>query len=160
MKNISKQINNEGKGITVEWEIIERFDAVDPPYVWSAAARGLGEDGSEWECACEVMDSGGNDWEIINYDDVWQDFSNDDAIEKLWVTKIIAIDPRQPEIGGKPNYKEFGGPNVPGKTQKDAEDYCQNNGLGYCKVEGILIEEIPLTDEEFNGIVSGIAKQN
>ena len=39
--------------------------------------------------------------------------------------------------------KLWGGPNIEAETQKAAEEYCQENGLGYCKVIGELIEEIP-----------------
>lgn len=56
---------------------------------------------------------------------------------KLWVTEIKAYDPYSNEL------KTYGGPNVPALTHGDAEDYCQDNGLGYCKVLGELIAEIP-----------------
>jgi len=39
--------------------------------------------------------------------------------------------------------KTFVGPNVPGESFEDAQTYCDNNGLGYCQVDGILVEEIP-----------------
>lgn len=38
---------------------------------------------------------------------------------------------------------KFAGPNVPGIDEKTAQEYCDNNGLGYCKVVGELIAEIP-----------------
>lgn len=56
---------------------------------------------------------------------------------KTWVTSIYAKSPIDGEI------KEYGGPNVPGINVKDAEKYCEENGLGYCKVIGELICEIP-----------------
>lgn len=56
---------------------------------------------------------------------------------KHWVTEIKAQDPFTGEL------KIYGGPNVPGFTYKDAEAYCQMNGLGYCKVIGELVAEIP-----------------
>ncbi len=56
---------------------------------------------------------------------------------KQYLTEIKAIDPVDGEI------KTFAGPNVPGITFADAEVYCQNNGLGYCKVIGELVAEIP-----------------
>lgn len=56
---------------------------------------------------------------------------------KQYATEITAIDPVDDEI------KVFAGPNVPGITFADAEAYCQSNGLGYCKVIGELIAEIP-----------------
>lgn len=58
---------------------------------------------------------------------------------KLWVTEIRAIDPVNPDRG----LVTYGGPNVPGFTQKRAEQYCKDNGLGYCKVIGELVAEIP-----------------
>lgn len=56
---------------------------------------------------------------------------------KQWCTEIKAIDPIDGEM------KKWGGPNVPGISQKDAEQYCQANGLGYCSINGELIAEIP-----------------
>lgn len=56
---------------------------------------------------------------------------------KLWVTEIRAIDPVDGEM------KTWAGPNVPGISWGFAEQYCQDNGLGYCKVIGQLIAEIP-----------------
>lgn len=55
---------------------------------------------------------------------------------KLWVTEIRAIDPLTGEL------KTYGGPNVPGINQADAERYCREN-LGMCKVLGELVAEIP-----------------
>ena len=54
-----------------------------------------------------------------------------------YTTTIKAIDPKDGEL------KTWGGPNIQGITFKDAENYCQNNGLGYCKVDGLLVSEIP-----------------
>lgn len=56
---------------------------------------------------------------------------------KTWCTEIMAIDPIDGEM------KKWIGPNVPGTTQKDAENYCQHNGLGYCKISNLLVVEIP-----------------
>lgn len=55
----------------------------------------------------------------------------------LYVTEIKAIRPRDGEL------ITYCGPNVPGISVKDAEYYCETNGLGYCKVIGLLISEIP-----------------
>lgn len=55
---------------------------------------------------------------------------------KLWVTEIRAIDPNDGEL------KTWAGPHVPGITWRFAEEYCQNHGLGYCKVIGELVAEI------------------
>ncbi len=41
---------------------------------------------------------------------------------------------------------EYVGPNVPGISFSDAQTYCENNGLGYCKVSGQLVEEIPVVN--------------
>lgn len=56
---------------------------------------------------------------------------------KLYVTEIKAIKPSTGEL------KTYGGPNVPGISAEDAQNYCENNGLGYCKVLGELVCEIP-----------------
>ncbi len=55
----------------------------------------------------------------------------------LYVTSIMAVDPRDGEL------KKWCGPEVPGISESDAQRYCENNGLGYCKVDGILVAEIP-----------------
>lgn len=55
----------------------------------------------------------------------------------LYVTEIQAIDPRTGEM------KRWGGPDVPGLTHAMAEEYCQQNGLGYCKVIGLLVAVVP-----------------
>lgn len=47
----------------------------------------------------------------------------------VWVTEIRTADG-----------KSWAGPQVPGTTKKAAKKYCQNNGLGYCKVIGMLIQ--------------------
>lgn len=36
------------------------------------------------------------------------------------------------------------GPNIQAPSMELAQEYCQNNGLGYCKIEGQLIAEIPV----------------
>ncbi len=51
---------------------------------------------------------------------------------KRWITTIKAISPINEEI------ELYGGPNIPGINIKDAEEYCENNGLGYCHIEGEL----------------------
>lgn len=56
---------------------------------------------------------------------------------KLWVTEIKAKSP----IDG--SLKSYCGPEVPGITLEDAQQYCENNGLGYCWVLGELIMDIP-----------------
>lgn len=54
-----------------------------------------------------------------------------------YATEIRAINPVTNEL------LTWSGPNIPGISFSDAEQYCQNNGLGYCKVIGLLLEEIP-----------------
>lgn len=56
---------------------------------------------------------------------------------KMWVTQIQVIDPADGSM------KSWGGPNVPGINHGDAVQFCQQNGLGYCKVLGDLVAEIP-----------------
>lgn len=55
----------------------------------------------------------------------------------LYVTTIKAISSSDGEL------HSYIGPNVPGISVKTAQEYCENNGLGYCKVDGILVSEIP-----------------
>jgi hypothetical protein len=55
----------------------------------------------------------------------------------LYATEIKAINPVTGEM------TTWCGPHVPGISEADAQDYCQNNGLGYCSVIGLLIAEIP-----------------
>lgn len=67
-----------------------------------------------------------------------------------WTTTIQAIDP----ITGK--LLTWSGPLIEALTWRMAEYYCQNNGLGYCKVNGRLIAEIPCTEEgkaDFKGLI-------
>ena len=54
-----------------------------------------------------------------------------------YTTKIRAIDPK---TGG---IKTYAGPIIEAISFKDADNYCQRNGLGYCSVDGILVAEIP-----------------
>lgn len=56
---------------------------------------------------------------------------------KLWVTEIIAKNPYTGEL------KKYCGPEVPGISMDDARNYCENNGLGYCRIIGELVAEIP-----------------
>jgi hypothetical protein len=56
----------------------------------------------------------------------------------LYATTINALDAKTGEL------KTYGGPNVPGLTPRMAEQYCQENGLGYCTVNpDELVAEIP-----------------
>lgn len=60
----------------------------------------------------------------------------------LFVTEIKAIDPIDGEL------KTWAGPKVPGISFNDAEAYCQNNELGYCKVIGRFIGEFKAPSNE------------
>lgn len=53
-----------------------------------------------------------------------------------WVTEITAVDPLDGSL------KRWIGPNVPGDTESEANEYCQMNGLGYCRVIGKIISEV------------------
>ena len=55
----------------------------------------------------------------------------------LYTTIIKAISPVDDEL------KVYAGPNVQGISFTDAQNYCNNNGLGYCKVIGLIVTEIP-----------------
>lgn len=54
----------------------------------------------------------------------------------LYTTTIKAIDPKDGEL------KTWSGQHVPGLSFSDAQNYCDKNGLGFCKVEGKLVAEI------------------
>lgn len=56
----------------------------------------------------------------------------------FWSTEIRAIDP----IDGQ--MKKWAGPNVEAPTRKLAEEWCQQNGLGYCRIKDILVAEIDM----------------
>lgn len=55
---------------------------------------------------------------------------------KKFTTEIRAIDPDDNEI------KLWQGPHISANDFVAAEKYCQENGLGYCKVIGELVDEI------------------
>jgi hypothetical protein len=61
----------------------------------------------------------------------------------LWATEIKAKSPIDAAM------KTYCGPNVPGETQEEAQEYCEANGLGYCWVIGQLIAEIPCIEGTF-----------
>jgi hypothetical protein len=50
-----------------------------------------------------------------------------------FITEIQAIDPETGDL------KTWAGPKIKAISYADAEAYCQNNGLGYCKVVGKLV---------------------
>lgn len=61
-----------------------------------------------------------------------------------FTTIIKAINPMTGELS------TFVGPNIESISHNMAQDYCNNNGLGYCKVDGILVEEIPVKEGTTN----------
>lgn len=73
---------------------------------------------------------------------------------KTWTTEIIAIDPRDGIV------KRWDGPRVPGNTRKEAELFCMEHQMGYCKVEAEWIEDQEVSQEEMLSIVGKIARQN
>lgn len=58
---------------------------------------------------------------------------------KTWSTTIRAIPALSPERG----VITFGGPNVKALTREMAQQWCEDNGLGYCTVGDQLVMEIP-----------------
>lgn len=70
---------------------------------------------------------------------------------KKYATTIFARDPKTKEM------KNWVGPNVPGISFQDAQKYCNQNGLGYCHVDGELIAEIPTKNDgitpDWNGMI-------
>lgn len=56
---------------------------------------------------------------------------------KKWCTEIRAIYPPTGELS------TFQGPYIEAPSAELAQEYCEKNGLGYCKVNGELIAEIP-----------------
>jgi hypothetical protein len=59
----------------------------------------------------------------------------------LYTTEIKAICPITGDL------KFWAGPNVKAINFEDAENYCRKH-LGYCKVTGLLIMEIPCNGDE------------
>jgi len=62
---------------------------------------------------------------------------------KWWCTTVYAKCAESGEM------KSFFGPNIQAPTLKLAHDWCQNNGLGYCRIEGELESEIPCKEGTF-----------
>jgi hypothetical protein len=61
----------------------------------------------------------------------------------LYATEIQALNPHTKEL------RVWSGPHVKGISFEDAQRYCDGN-LGYCKVVGKLVAEIPCK----NGVLS------
>lgn len=62
---------------------------------------------------------------------------------KRWTTRIDAI------VDDTMLPYHFCGPIIFAPSWELAQAYCDLNGLGYCKVDGELSEEVPC-DDEFN----------
>lgn len=60
----------------------------------------------------------------------------------LYITQIKAIDPADGEM------KIWSGPNVPGITPTDAQEYCNANGIGYCEVVSEYIGDLHVDPED------------
>jgi hypothetical protein len=59
---------------------------------------------------------------------------------KMWATQIWARDPKDNKL------KKWGGPNIPAPSRLIAQEYCDQNGMGYCYVDAELIAEIPANE--------------
>lgn len=63
---------------------------------------------------------------------------------KMWTTEIWAVPASDYWEDNAPNdyfNKQFQGPHVPGTSLEDAQRYCNEHGMGYCRVTGELIAE-------------------
>lgn len=60
---------------------------------------------------------------------------------KTWATEILALDPLTGWL------TRYIGPNVRGRTRDEATQFCQVNGLGYCRVTNEFIAEFDDDDE-------------
>ena len=64
---------------------------------------------------------------------------------RIFTTKIKAIDPLTGEL------KTWDGPYIKEISYELADEYCQNNGLRYCEVDGELFQETHLNNENMLG---------
>ena len=55
---------------------------------------------------------------------------------KVFLTEILAMDPKT----GK--FRTWAGFDIPAHSLEDAQRYCDENGLGFCRVIGEKIENI------------------
>ena len=60
--------------------------------------------------------------------------------KKRYMTLIQAINPKTGKID------TFMGPNVIAYSKREANNFCQNNGLGYCVIGDEIIDEINISD--------------
>ena len=61
-----------------------------------------------------------------------------------YLTEIMAICPKDNVI------KTYGCPNVPAENASDAQEWLDDNGLGYCKVIGKIVATIETPDGYFD----------
>ncbi len=63
---------------------------------------------------------------------------------RIFLTEIQAIDPKDGQM------KVWAGPNIEAISKKDAIKRLNDNGLGYCKVIGVLVAEM---NEDLTGYI-------
>lgn len=61
---------------------------------------------------------------------------------KTWATEIRAISPKDGEM------KTYCGVNVQAPTRQLAQEWCENNGYGYCKVTDELVMEVSANSDD------------
>ena len=61
-----------------------------------------------------------------------------------YLTEIWALCPKDNVI------KQYGGPNVPADTASEAQEWLDENELGYCKVIGKIVSTIETPDGFFH----------
>ena len=72
---------------------------------------------------------------------------------KTWITEIQAYDPMDRCL------KSWSGPTITADDFYSAMQYCQENGLGYCKVVGQLVGEVELGNVPFSMIETALNKK-
>lgn len=60
---------------------------------------------------------------------------------KMWTTEIWAIHPKDVAMALLYDPIKWQGPHVPGTSLEDAQRYCNEHGMGYCRVTGEWIAE-------------------
>lgn len=58
-----------------------------------------------------------------------------------WLTEIEAVNPDTEELC------LWAGPRIWADTEEEAKEFCQKHDLGYCKILGRLIDEIPYEED-------------
>jgi len=65
----------------------------------------------------------------------------------IFTTELTATDPTDNQL------KRWAGQNIEARSWIEAEEYCRNN-CGYLQVTGMFICELPVTDTEFENIIT------